>query len=367
MHPRSSPRLLIFALLAAITLLAIPIGFILDKKSDPLGPSLQLPTLANTPTAVAAPAPTSTIEAQPEPLERSDSLIRSVELPTPTALAAKKPVCGGPESMLVLGIGADSSTYLYGLADVIRVARLDFINEKITVVSLPRDLWVEIPGISERYGYTHGKLNQAYFFGSPGMGYVDVPAGGPYLLALTLQHNFGLSVDHYAAANLEVFARIVDALGGVDIDLPYEINDIGGYTDLYFAPGQHHLDGKTAIQLARIRYFYDDFQRQDNQSLVIAALRKKVLSPSVLPRIPALIDAFKDQVLTDLSPEQILQAVCLLGKVDSSEIVQTQLPAELYDVGWTYSHIMGAKTSIVSADPQEITGYLTRFAAGQWP
>jgi hypothetical protein len=75
--------------------------------------------------------------------------------------------------MLVLAAGADSNDYLYGLSDVIRIARLDFVEPSITVVSLPRDLWVEIPGIEQPYGYTHGKLNQAYFFGGPGMGYYD--------------------------------------------------------------------------------------------------------------------------------------------------------------------------------------------------
>jgi anionic cell wall polymer biosynthesis LytR-Cps2A-Psr (LCP) family protein len=74
--------------------------------------------------------------------------------------------------MTVLALGIDGSfDYRYGISDVIRVVRVDFVTPKVTVLSLPRDLWVEIPEIENSYNITHGKLNQAYFYGTPGMGY----------------------------------------------------------------------------------------------------------------------------------------------------------------------------------------------------
>ena len=127
--------------------------------------------------------------------------------------------------MFVLGVGADSGQdYRYGLADVIRVARIDFIIPRVTMLAMPRDLWVEIPEINTKYDITHGKLNQAYFYGGPGMGYYDGPGGAPGLLARTLDLNFGLRVDHYGAVNMQTFVKIVDAVGGIDIYLP-RMND----------------------------------------------------------------------------------------------------------------------------------------------
>ena len=125
--------------------------------------------------------------------------------------------------LLYTSIGADNevNNYLYGLADVIRIARVDFVTPKITVLTIPRDLWVELPGIKEKYAetVTHGKINQAYLYGGPGMGYYEGEGGGPGLLALTLAHNYGLYVDHYGAVNMIAFQKIIDALGGIDIYL----------------------------------------------------------------------------------------------------------------------------------------------------
>jgi len=67
--------------------------------------------------------------------------------------------------MNILAIGSDArgANYLYGLADIMRLVRVDFINARVTILEVPRDLWVEIPGISDHYNITHGKMNQAYF------------------------------------------------------------------------------------------------------------------------------------------------------------------------------------------------------------
>src|SRR4030043_502604 len=103
---------------------------------------------------------------------------------------------------------------VFGCADVIRIFRVDFTTHKVSILTLERDIWVEIPGISDHYGITHGKLNQAYLFGNPGMGYYDGPGEGPGLLALTLEQNFGLSVDHYLAIDTQTFVKMIDATGG---------------------------------------------------------------------------------------------------------------------------------------------------------
>jgi LCP family protein required for cell wall assembly len=274
--------------------------------------------------------------------------------------------------MLLLGIGADSGVdYRYGLSDVIRIARVDFVTPKVSMLSMPRDLWVEIPEISENYGIDHGKLNQAYFYGGPGMGYYNGPGGGPGLLARTLDLNFGLRVDHYGAVNMQTFVKIIDAVGGIDLYLPEDVDgspiDEGTADMGYFTAGQQHLTGEAALRLSRIRKRYNDFRRMDNQNMVLCALKEKVLSPSVLPRLPQMISAFQGQVLTDLSPEQIGQLACLLPKLNRENLLFTSLPDEIMSPGRVYSPMLGKETFIMEADYDVIRDYVGQFLAGTWP
>jgi LCP family protein required for cell wall assembly len=363
-------------LTCAVVVITAAAMFTRQKTLEPLGPALSLPT--STPTIQTAALPAiETTKAAENPVNAADPVSPDLRQASPTAaLPLPDPICGGPdEPVLILGVGSDSTTYEYGLADVIRIARLDYAHQSITVISLPRDLWVEIPFIYERYGDSHGKINQAYLFGSPGMGYMDLsdgssnPAGGPMMLALAVQQNFGLRVDHYGTVKLDVFADMIDAIGGIDIDLPEAVDDAGenGSTGLFFTAGPHHFDGETAMLFARIRYKYTDFKRQDNQSLVLQAIRAKLLSPAVLPRLPALIDTFKDDVITDLSVDQLLQAACLVQSIGADQIVLSQLPKEIYSAGWEFSYTLNGMTNVVQADPAEVSKYLKMFAEGTWP
>jgi LCP family protein required for cell wall assembly len=365
-------RYWIAAGLAGVSLMVGMVFFLYHKATTPLGPALMLPIVTLPAQPVAIPREIAT-PGNAGDLGGDDTAGSSTPAPSDPAIAKEppshkvKPVCGGPESMLILGIGADSSNYRYGLADVIRIVRLDFVQLRITAVSLPRDLWIELPDIGQPAAFTHGKINQAYLFGMPGMNYYDGADGGPGTLALAIQHNYGLSVDHYAAVNMHVFESMVDALGGVVVELDYNIY-AGGYGgEVLYAAGRHHFDGATSLHFARTRRGYSDFQRQDNQSLLIYSLAKRVLQPSVFPKIPALVKAFDDQVLSDLTPEQISKAICLLVKVDQEDIVLSQLPDGMLKTGRTYSPIFRANTSIVSGDRQEISETLARFAAGEWP
>ncbi|WP_298748044.1 LCP family protein, partial [uncultured Brevundimonas sp.] len=138
----------------------------------------------------------------------------------------------------------------------------------------PGDLYVEIPEISDHYGITHGKLNQAYLYGNSIFKYYDGPGEGLGLLALTLEHNFGARIDHSAAVNLQTFVRIVDALGGIDISLPAVIDGrVRNSTDSnrYFPAGPQHLNGYRAMLLARMRP-NGDLARSHTQDLILQAL-----------------------------------------------------------------------------------------------
>jgi LCP family protein required for cell wall assembly len=274
--------------------------------------------------------------------------------------------------MTILALGIDGEAdYRYGLSDVIRIARVDFVTPKVSVLSLPRDLWVEIPGIEDNYGITHGKLNQAYFYGTPGMGYYDGPGAGAGLLARTLEQNFGLRADHYGAVNMQTFVKIVDAVGGVDVYLPTDVDgtpvdekteDMG-----YFTAGNHHFTGDQALRFARVRKRYSELTRQDNQNIVICALKEKITSPAVLPKIPQIISAFQGSVLTDLSPEQLAQLACLAPKLVKGNLLLTGLPDEILSQGKVYSPQQKAETFVWKADYDVIREYIAQFMAGAWP
>ncbi len=129
-------------------------------------------------------------------------------------------------TLLLIGSDTRSTGYTWGLSDVMRVARIDFVTPRLTVLDFPRDLWVEIPYIADNLsGQDHEKLNQAYLYGNPGDGfkYWDDPSAGPGLLARTLDLNFGVKVDHYLAVNMRSFVRMVDAVDGIDVTLPRRI------------------------------------------------------------------------------------------------------------------------------------------------
>jgi LCP family protein required for cell wall assembly len=297
-------------------------------------------------------------------LEASTANVNAAETP--------QPVCGGPPIMTILAVGADNrgDSYYYGLADIIRIVRVDFVTPRVTVFSLPRDLWVEIPGISDHYGITHGKLNQAYFYGTPGMGY-NGPGGAAGLLAHTLDVNFGLRVDHYGVVNMRTFVRMVDAVGGIDVHLAVDVDgrptedfpyDLG-----YYAAGQHHLTGEQALTLARIRHKYSDFFRVENQSRVICALKDKITTPEIMPELPQLISDFRDSVLTDLTPQQLVQLACLAPKIKSEDLLFTGLPQEILSTGRVYSPALQDETAALEADPQVVQDFADQFMAGSWP
>jgi LCP family protein required for cell wall assembly len=288
----------------------------------------------------------------------------------PTSTATPQPLCGGPAVMNILAIGSDArgNHYLYGLADIIRLVRVDFVNGRVTILEVPRDLWVQIPEIADHYDISQGKLNQAYLYGNKGLGYYDGPGEGPGLLARALSLNFGAQPDHYLAVNMHTFEAIVDAVGGIDVYLPYEISVKSKKNPKGFAipPGQHHIDGETALWVARIRQ-YSTFSRAENQNIVMCALRKKLLSPAVVPAIPKLVKDFRNYVQTDLSPEQINQLACLATQMNGTDVVFASFPMELFKNTKTFDPQLKTTTSTIDADFDVLRDYVARFQAGTWP
>jgi LCP family protein required for cell wall assembly len=271
--------------------------------------------------------------------------------------------------MNVLLIGSDYrlAGFAYGLADVIRVARVDFVKPGLTVVDFPRDLWVEIPFIADNLdGQDHEKLNQAYMYGNDGFKYWDDPSAGPGLLALTLNVNFGVTVDHYLALKMQTFVRMVDAVDGIDVTLP---TSVPGSDNPHLQRGTHHLNGTEALALARNRAD-GVFSRGDEQNIVLCGLQKKLTSPAVVAHIPALLQSFQGSVQTDLSPDIMGQLACLGTQLPRGNIALYNFPENIFTLARVHDPVfpnnkLGESTWDV--DFNTLRSYVTLFQAGAWP
>jgi LCP family protein required for cell wall assembly len=344
-------KIVIFSLLGATFVLAI--GYSLIFWNRPLSEPLDLPTETQEVKNITT-APSATVEEGDPP----------TITPTPTI----EPVCGGPLSMNIVISGVASKGYLYGLADAIRVVRIDFQEQDVVVLALPRDLWVSIPGIEDQ-GISEGKLNQAYFYGTEGMGYYSGAGYGSGLLAETLLENFGYRADHYVAVNLYSFRRIIDALGGIDIYLAGDsFIKSYGQPKLFLKAGSHHINGYQAEMLARNRISIGDYGRINNQTVILRAVAARLVSPAGIKAIPNLIDQFFDNVLTDLSPDQISQLICLAGMIDQKEDINFYtLPEDLVSEERIYDSAREIYTYALTGDEEQIREFLEAFQRGDWP
>jgi LCP family protein required for cell wall assembly len=239
---------------------------------------------------------------------------------------------------------------------------VDFQGQRVTALEFPRDLWVKIPGIEDNLQTDRQKLNTAYAYGSP--------EHGPSLLARTLDLNFGLKVDHYIVANMNVFVEVVDALGGLDVMIPEGGIDGRTSTDrsvrLVFPAGPQHLTGEQALTLARMRNV-SVFARAEHQNMLMCALRKKIESPEVILRLPTIINSFMSNIQTDLTPGQISQLACLGTQMPRGNILFASFPRQLFKSAETYDPVLQQDVFIWTADFDRLRGYVSDFQAGTWP
>jgi len=182
----------------------------------------------------------------------------------------------------------------------------------VAMLSIPRDLWVNIPG----HGYR--RINEADHLGESTAG----RGGGPALVARTLQETLGIPVHGYARLRFAGLQQIVDAVGGVTVDVerPFDemIDEGDGTPPWHFRlePGRQQLDGRTALYYARSRRGVTDMDRSRRQQQVLLALREAALRPHVLPRLPALMRALSGAVETNLRPADTLGLLNMAMRLD---------------------------------------------------
>ena len=225
-------------------------------------------------------------------------------------------VCGQTDPMIILGLGIDEVEQ----ADVIRLVRVDFIDRRVLILSIPRDLWVPIPGLEE-HNITQFKINAAYGYGE----YFDGRGQGVVKFSETIYYNYGVAFDHYGAVHFNIFEQLIDAVGGVDF---YLDGPIGAYG----YKGNHHMDGKTALEFARWRNADLDRYRIMRQSVIMNALIQKLRQPENLTKLPALgVKVLNDRgVVTDLTLRDVYTFICFIQELDKDSLVFVDIPTDLY-------------------------------------
>jgi polyisoprenyl-teichoic acid--peptidoglycan teichoic acid transferase len=320
-------------------------------------------SLANLSKQLATQSPTSeTAQSQPtSPIENLTLLptpeqyippnsLPALSIPTP---AGNKTLCGGPPLMFIQVAGVDE----FNLADAIRIVRVDFTTGTVSVLAIERATWVTIPHLEE-HGITTMLVNAAHSYGVHWMG----KAGGVYLLSETIALNFGIKSDHFLDISFNSFVKAVDAVGGVDVNLPKGAYD--AETGINLSPGPHHLDGKTALLYVRFRYPDSDWKRIDRQSDFMINLFKKLTAPEMLPKLPGLVNQMQGDFFTDLSPLEMGQLVCLATRISTDKIKFYEIgqdmvtPTTLKDT---------AKSQVMIPKYDLIRPYVEKFIEGTLP
>lgn len=323
MPKQKTHRIVLFAALGLTVLIAA--GMLYAWGASAWGESLpQRPSPTAPLTALSA--ATESTEALPAPADGdlpggADSQVDG----TPSAQGSK-PVCNGPASMNVLVLGIDD----HAQADAIRLVHIDFVTPAVTALSIPRDFYVPIVDMG-KHGITQGRINAAYGYGEHYLG----TGQGVFSLAENLYHNFGVSFDHYVVIQFSAVAKLIDNIGGVTVHLEAPAADDGHY----FAAGDHLLDGETAIEFMRIRYYDTDFHRIDRQTLVLQALLKKAKEDlTLIQQTQLALAALNDRAIqTSITMKTLPPLMCLGRKLDKGNVYFVQIPKELYHPATTTS------------------------------
>lgn len=173
--------------------------------------------------------------------------------------------------------------------DSMIIVSVDFEANVVRLLSLPRDLWVYIPG----HGYN--RVNTADLWGE-----LDKKGTGPERVKQTLHYNLGIPIHYYVRIDFQGFIKIIDAVGGVDIDVECPLADIN------LSAGMHHMDGKQALRYARSRKSTNDFDRGRRQRKVLMALWDQALTLDIIPRLPDLWRAMSATFQTDMTLDQVI-------------------------------------------------------------
>lgn len=232
----------------------------------------------------------------------------------------------------IMIMGVDERADDVGRSDTLMVATIDPKKDQAALMSIPRDTRVKIKG--------HGwdKINAAYAYGSAKGG----TEGGEKFAQRTVEDFLGVNMDHYVVINIQAFQKIIDAIGGIDIDVEKRMyyedpwDDDGGLI-IDLKPGMQHMDGKTAVTYVRYRDEEGDIGRIKRQQKFMKACMDKVTSPTIIPKLPSVIKEVMSSVKTDLSFRQMLEFAGTLKEAQKNGLKTEMVPGKpLYIDGVSY-------------------------------
>ncbi|MBI9047258.1 MAG: LCP family protein [Anaerolineaceae bacterium] len=221
-------------------------------------------------------------------------------------------------TVLVLGLDyRDWESNEIPRSDTMILFTMDPVEKTAGMLSIPRDMWVNIPG----FGYA--KINTAYFLGEGN----KLPGGGPALAVETVEQFLGVPINYYAQVDFMAFVEFIDEIGGVDIHVKQEVyvDPIGDPEPFWIREGVQTFDGITTLAYARARHTEGgDFDRSARQQEVIMAVRDNILKyyslPKLVARAPAIYDTLKDGIRTNMSLSEALQFAWLIQQIDLDNI-----------------------------------------------
>jgi len=195
------------------------------------------------------------------------------------------------------------------------------------MLSIPRDLWVNIPG------FDYGRINTAYMLGEG----AKLPGGGPALAAKTVESLLGVPVDYYAQVDFGAFVRFIDEIGGVTVKIeePIKLDPEGDGNTKKMKPGKYTLPGDLALAYVRLRKTGDgdgDFGRSQRQQAVIMAIRDRILEydmmPTLISKAPTLYNEISSGINTNLSLDQAIRLAWLASQIPEESIKRGAIGTE---------------------------------------
>lgn len=288
----------------------------------------------------------------------SDALLapETAESHTPAGLSH---LPGDRVNILLLGVDSRLGYSLISRTDTMMLISIQPSQNRIALLSIPRDLYVDIPG--------HGRdrINTAFVYGSAG----NNPTAGAALVMQTVADTLGVPVDHYLLVDFSAVIKIVNILGGIDIYVPYTIDDPTfpdmsyGYDPLYIPEGLHHFDGEMALKYARTRHQDNDFYRAQRQQQLLFAVHRKVLAlglTELLNRAPALYERLKNGVFTDLSLQEIIRIIQVAADIPAEAI-----QADVLDYDYVRAHRTEAGASVLILEKHKVMPLVERLFYGE--
>lgn len=261
----------------------------------------------------------------------------------------------GEDRITILLLGADlSAADGSSRTDTIMLVNIDPRTKSASILSIPRDVKVVIPG------YGIDKINAAFALGD----YNNVQGGGAGLMIRTIEANFGIPIHAFVQIDFNGFVEMVDTVGGVYVDNPYPIHDASypaenfNYQRIYFPAGWQHLDGEAALIYARTRHQDGDTSRAARQQQVLLSMRDQHLNADLITQLPQLIVNFGDTVRTDISITDAMKLAQLGLEIPRENITQVSASSALYDdIGDNGIYYMGVDWITMEGILRDFVGY----------